>query len=122
MASAQAATVSVVGELNLDLVLTGLPDQLEPEREHLASDLSLTLGSSSAIFAHNFASLGNSVLFHSAIGDDALGEVCLARLSASGADVSSVRRFMNKKTRLTVILLPRDNRLILYYTGVMAEM
>src|SRR5215472_5686954 len=93
MTTAQGATVSVVGELNLDLVLTGLPDQLEPEREHLASDLGLTLGSSSAIFAHNFASLGNSVLFHSAIGDDALGEICLARLSASGADVSAVRRF-----------------------------
>ena len=92
MTTAQELTVSVVGELNLDLVLAGLPAELEPEREHLASDFSLTLGSSSAIFAHNFASLGNRISFHSAIGDDPLGEICLARLSASGADISAVRR------------------------------
>src|SRR5215467_11415911 len=75
--------VSVVGELNLDLVLTGLPERFEPDREHLASDFALTLGSSSAIFAHNFAQLGNRVSFHSAIGGDPLGEICLQRLAES---------------------------------------
>jgi sugar/nucleoside kinase (ribokinase family) len=114
--------VSVVGELNLYLVLTGLPERLEPDREHLASDFSLTLGSSSAIFAHNFALLGNRVLFHSAIGGDPLGEICLARLAESGADVSRVRRFADQKTGLTVILPQRVNRYILTYPGVMAEM
>jgi len=62
--------ISVVGELNLDLVLYGLPEKLELDREHLATELGLTLGSSSAIFAHNFALLGNRVGFSSAIGDD----------------------------------------------------
>ena len=71
--------LSVVGELNLDLVLYGLPAEFELDREHLASDLRLTLGSSSAIFAHNFALLGNRVGFNSAIGQDPLGELCLSR-------------------------------------------
>ena len=53
--------VSVIGELNLDLIFYGLPEQLVLEREHLAKDLSITLGSSSAIFAHNLALLGNRV-------------------------------------------------------------
>jgi sugar/nucleoside kinase (ribokinase family) len=53
--------VTVVGELNLDLILYGLPDELEPERELLADGLSLTLGSSSAIFAHNLSVLGGRV-------------------------------------------------------------
>lgn len=118
----QKPDVSVVGELNLDLVLTGLPEHFEPDREHLASDLALTLGSSSAIFAHNFARLGNRVTFHSAIGDDPLGEICLQRLAESGADISPVRRFPNKKTGLTVILPHQKTRFILTYAGVMAEM
>src|SRR5262245_63471039 len=96
--------ISVVGELNLDLVLTGLPEQFEVDREHLASEFALTLGSSSAIFAHNFALLGNRVLFHSAVGDDPLGEICIRRLRESGADVSRVRRFADKQTGVSVIL------------------
>ncbi len=114
--------LSVVGELNLDLVLYGLPERLELDREHLATDLGLTLGSSSAIFAHNFALLGNRVGFSSAIGDDPLGGLCLARLAESGADVSLVRRFSDKKTGLTVILPRLQKRYILTYAGVMAEM
>jgi sugar/nucleoside kinase (ribokinase family) len=114
--------LSVVGELNLDLVLYGLPGHFELDREHLASDLRLTLGSSSAIFAHNLALLGNSVFFNSAIGDDPLGEICLARLAESGADISGVSRFRGRQTGLTVILPRPEKRFILTYPGVMAEM
>jgi sugar/nucleoside kinase (ribokinase family) len=114
--------LSVVGELNLDLVLYGLPEVLEPEREHLASGLQLTLGSSSAIFAHNISLLGDRVAFFSAIGDDQFGELCLARLAQSGANVSGVRRFAGKQTGLTVILPGARQRFILTFPGVMAEM
>ncbi len=113
---------SVVGELNLDLVLYGLPAEFELDREHLATDLGMTLGSSSAIFAHNLALLGNRVGFHSAIGDDPLGELCLKRLAESGTDVSAVKRFSAQKTGLTVILPRPVKRYILTYPGVMAEM
>ena len=49
--------VTIAGELNLDLILYGLPDELPPERELLADRMMLTLGSSSAIVAHNLAAL-----------------------------------------------------------------
>jgi len=114
--------ISVVGELNLDLVLYGLPETLAFDREHLATDLRLTLGSSSAIFAHNFALLGNRVGFSSAIGSDPLGDLCLARLAESGADLSRVRHFAGRQTGLTVILPRKKDRYILTYPGVMAEM
>ena len=94
--------ISVIGELNLDLILYGLPDELVLERELLASDLGITLGSSSAIFAHNLARLGNKVGFSSCIGDDPLGEICLERLRDANVDLSRVRRFENKTTGLTV--------------------
>jgi len=60
--------VTIAGELNLDLILYGLPDELPPERELLAERMMLTLGSSSAIVAHNLAALGSRVGFQSLIG------------------------------------------------------
>ncbi len=114
--------VSVVGELNLDLILSGLPAELEVEREHLASDLTITLGSSSAIFTHNLALLGNRVGFSSAIGSDALGEMALQFLRDSGADVSGVRKFGGKLTGLTTILPTGSHRYILTYPGTMFDM
>lgn len=114
--------VSVVGELNLDLIFYGLPDKLEFEREHLAKDFAITLGSSSAIFTHNFASLGNRVGFSSSMGSDPLGEIALRFLSESGADVSGVRKFTGKLTGATVILPSGAQRYILTYPGTMFAM
>ena len=114
--------VSVIGELNLDLILTGLPAELILEHEHLAQDLSITLGSSSAIFAHNLASLGNKVGFSSCIGSDPFGEICLKRLGESGVDLSRVKKMQNKTTGLSVILPQRRQRYILTYPGTMFEM
>jgi sugar/nucleoside kinase (ribokinase family) len=114
--------VSVVGELNLDLIMAGLPPAIELDREHLATDLTITLGSSSAIFAHNLALLGNNVGFSSAIGSDQLGEICLERLGASGVDLSRVRKFAGKITGLTVILPQQTKRYILTYPGTMFDM
>src|SRR5258707_4758183 len=114
--------LSVVGEMNLDLVLYGLPVELQLDHEHLASDLRLTLGSSSAIFAHNFALLGNRVGFNSAIGADVFGGLCLSRLAESGADVSAVREFSGKQTGLTAILPASAKRSILPNPAALAEM
>jgi len=114
--------VSVVGELNLDLILSGLPPKLELEREHLAKDLTITLGSSSAIFTHNLALLGSRVGFSSAIGSDALGEIALQFLRESGTDVTGVRKFEGKLSGLTTILPTGSQRYILTYPGTMFEM
>jgi sugar/nucleoside kinase (ribokinase family) len=114
--------VSVVGELNLDLIFYGLPEKLELEREHLANDLSITLGSSSAIFTHNFTLLGNKAGFSSTIGSDPLGEICLQKLGECGVDLTHVRKLKGKTTGLTVILPQRKQRYILTYPGTMHEM
>lgn len=115
--------VTVVGELNLDLILYGLPEELEPERELLADRLSLTLGSSSAIFAHNLCALGSKVGFISRIGDDPLGQISLERLGAGGVDVSRVRRVAGPTTTGLSVILPRASfRNILTYPGTMFEL
>jgi len=114
--------VVVAGELNLDLILYGLPEQLPTEREFLADGLMVTLGSSSAILAHNLAALGAHVGFASLVGDDPLGEIALQRLAAAGVDVSRVNKASGRTTGLTVILQHEGRRRILTYPGTMADM
>jgi len=114
--------VTVAGELNLDLILYGLPEQLPTEREFLANGLMVTLGSSSAILAHNLAALGARVAFSSLIGDDPLGQIALQRLDAAGVDVSHVKKASGRTTGLTVILQHEGRRRILTYPGTMADM
>ncbi len=114
--------VTIAGELNLDLILYGLPEQLPPERELLADRMMLTLGSSSAIVAHNLAALGSRVGFQSRIGDDPLGQIAIERLQQGGVDVSCVRRVSGSTTTgLTVILHHEAWRNILTYAGTIAE-
>jgi sugar/nucleoside kinase (ribokinase family) len=114
--------VTIAGELNLDLILYGLPAELPAEREILADRMMLTLGSSSAIVAHNLASLGSRVGFQSLVGDDELGEIALKRLADSEVDTSLVRRAHGKQTGLTVILQRKLGRNILTYPGTIAEL
>jgi len=115
--------VTFAGELNLDLILYGLPDELPPERELLADRLMLTLGSSSAIVAHNLAALGSRVGFQSLIGEDSLGTIALDRLAEGGVDVSQVRRSHGPTTTgLSVILQRTGWRNILTYSGTIAEL
>jgi len=114
--------VTIAGELNLDLILYGLPPELMPERELLANDLALTLGSSSAIVAHNLASLGSRVGFQSLIGDDPLGRIALERLAHSGVDTSRVRTSKSVGTGVSVILQREGWRNILTYPGTIARL
>ena len=115
--------VTVAGELNLDLIFYGLPEQLPRERELLADHMLLTLGSSAAIFAHNLSALGARVGFQSRIGGDALGDIALARLGAGGVDVSQVRRSKPcSQTGLTAILQHGGWRNIITYPGTIFEL
>ncbi len=114
--------VAVIGELNPDLILYGLPRELAEERESLASDFKLTLGSSAAIFAHNLALLGNRVSFSSQIGRDAMGQMCCEYLHAAGVDTSRVVFCRSGSgTGVSVILPLETTRRILTYPGAMHE-
>jgi sugar/nucleoside kinase (ribokinase family) len=114
---------SIVGELNSDLILYGLPRELPEEREILASNFALTLGSSSAILAHNLALLGSKVTFTAKVGGDILGEMCCEKLRDAGIDLSRVVRSTNGTlTGITLILPLTTTRRILTYPGTMAEL
>lgn len=115
--------VTIAGELNMDLILYGLPDELPPERELLADRMTFTLGGSSSIAAHNLAALGSRVGFISCIGRDSLGDMALARLAEGGVDVEKVRRSGDGTgTGITVILQREKWRNMLTYSGTIATL
>jgi len=115
--------VTIAGEINLDLILSGLPEVMPLERELMASAFQLTLGSSSAILAHNLAALGLSVGFITRLGDDPLGAIALNRLSEKGVDLACVKRVTGgPSTGVTILLTHESKRHILTYPGTMAEM
>jgi sugar/nucleoside kinase (ribokinase family) len=114
--------VCVVGEINPDLILYGLPKELKAEHEILIDGFRLTLGSSSAIFAHNLSALGTRVGIISKIGGDPLGKMALDWLAMSGVDVNHVSRANRTATGLTVILAHPGKRFILTYPGTMFEL
>jgi sugar/nucleoside kinase (ribokinase family) len=115
--------VCIVGEINPDLILYGIPDNLQPERESLIKGFRLTLGSSSAIFAHNLAVLGSRVGMVSKIGADEMGKMSLEWLASGGVDVTRVRQANEQTaTGLTVILAHPSERFILTYPGAIFEL
>jgi sugar/nucleoside kinase (ribokinase family) len=115
--------ITIAGEINLDLILYGLPEAMPLERELLGTDFRVTLGSSSAILAHNLAVLGSRVGFITLVGSDALGKIALERLGESGTDLSRVRVSKGAVSTGVTLLLPHGKeRHILTYPGTMAEM
>jgi|ERR1700684_1543413 len=114
--------VCVVGEINPDLILYGLPKEIKPEQETLVEGFRFTLGSSSAIFAHNLAVLGTHVGIVSKIGDDAFGKMALGWLEAGGVDLEHVSVSKTAGTGLSVILAHPHERFILTYPGTMFEL
>lgn len=115
--------VCVVGEINPDLILYGLPPQLNPEQETLIKGFRLTLGSSSAIFAHNLSVLGTRVGIVSKIGVDLLGKMAFDALASAGVDVTRVSAKSGAaSTGLSVILTHPEHRFILTYPGTIFEL
>ena len=115
--------VAIAGEINLDLIFYGFPTEIPLERELLATGFEVTLGSSSAILAHNLASLGLATGFITRVGPDELGRLALDRLAESGVDLSKVVHASDGVgTGVTVLLQHGSERRILTYPGTMAEM
>jgi sugar/nucleoside kinase (ribokinase family) len=114
---------TIAGEINLDLIFYGLPEAMPVERELLAKDFQLTLGSSSAILAHNLSALGHPVGFITRVGADRLGSIALDLLAEKKVDLSCIRRCSEgPSTGVTILLAHETKRHILTYPGTMAEM
>ena len=110
--------VLVVGEINPDIVISD-PDPVPRfgEVERTVSSVTMTVGSSSAIFACGAARLGLRVAFVGVVGDDAFGRFMLDAMAGRGIDVSACVVDPAEPTGATVILTSGRDRAMLTAMG-----
>jgi sugar/nucleoside kinase (ribokinase family) len=114
--------VIVVGELNVDIILNEIESLPVIGKEIMANSMSVTLGSSSAIFASNLSSLGPRVAFIGKIGKDNFAEVVLSSLEAKMVDTSRIIRSESLSTGATIVLNYGQDRANVTYPGAMNDL
>ena len=114
--------IIALGELNVDLLLNKIGGFPEVGKEIFAKEMTLTLGSSTAIFAANAASLGAKVSFLGMVGNDDFGAFVRTSLEKRGVDTSNLIEVSTAATGLTAILNYDQDRANVTYPGAMSIM
>lgn len=114
--------ILVIGELNIDLIFNQIQGFPVIGEEILAEDLNLTLGSSSAIFACNIATLGINTSFCGMLGKDSFGKFILTEFSKKGVNTDAVIESDREKTGMTLVLNYSEDRANITYCGAMERM
>jgi sugar/nucleoside kinase (ribokinase family) len=111
--------ILVIGELNVDLILSQIQSFPEVGKEVLARDMTLTLGSSSAIFACNSSALGAKVTFLGKIGNDYFGTFVRDSLRSKNVNTDYIIRSSDYKTGATVAMNFNEDRAMITHPGAM---
>lgn len=114
--------VVVAGEINVDLIFTGVPALPQFGSETLAENFAQCPGSSSMILAMGLARLGDPVRFVGRCGDDAFGRFCVAALGDGGVDTAAIAADAGLRTGVTVAMSSRTDRALLTWPGAIAEL
>jgi sugar/nucleoside kinase (ribokinase family) len=122
MSDTRPYDVLIVGEVNVDILLTGDVTPTFGQVEKLVDDLSVAAGGSAAIFCAGAARMGLRLLFASQVGDDAFGHYMRAELAGAGVDITHVLVNPALKTGATVLLSRGQDRAMLTYLGSMAAL
>ena len=117
-----AFDILVAGEINPDLILTGNVVPEFGQVEKLVDSATLTIGSSSAIFACGAARLGLRVAYIGVCGDDIFGRFMLDEIQTRGVDASNVIIRDDGQTGLSLILNRGMDRAILTHAGLIAAL
>jgi sugar/nucleoside kinase (ribokinase family) len=113
--------VVVVGELNVDIILNGLEKFPEVGKEIIARNMTLTLGSSSAIFASNLSSLGARVSFIGKLGYDSFATEVMVRLKNKNVDTTNITKSLKSYTGATIVFNYNEDRAMITYPGAMEK-
>lgn len=114
--------ILALGELNVDLILNRIGGMPEIGKEKFCRDMTVTLGSSTAIFAANAASLGAKVAFCGMIGNDAFGELVETSLRQKNVDTRWLIHTGDYATGATIVLNYDEDRANVTYQGAMDHM
>lgn len=121
MSAEAAPKILVVGDLFLDLVMSGFP-AWPPTlgEEQFADSLFREAGGGAAITACGLAKLGAAVGVAGAVGDD--GQWLIERLARCGVHTSAIHRSVREPTAITVSISSAADRTFLTYMGANREL
>jgi sugar/nucleoside kinase (ribokinase family) len=108
--------ILIAGELNADMVMSGLPSLPIFGRELVGNDFQIVMGSSSAITAARLAQLGAEVDFSGIVGDDSLGEFVMGELGNFGVGTTNISK-VSERTGVTIALTYSQDRALLTFPG-----
>ena len=114
--------VIAIGELNPDLIVTGLERLPVLGREIISEHSSLELGSSTSICASGLAALGLKTAFYGKVGDDLYGKTTAGLLKKNGVDTGNVIVDGNIYTGLTIALNVGNDRALVTVPGAIEEL
>ncbi|MEM2610751.1 MAG: carbohydrate kinase family protein [Candidatus Bathyarchaeia archaeon] len=107
----------VIGDLNVDIIISGMTEFPKLGREILCRDIRTLLGGSASIFACRLAQLGGRVDIIGKVGRDENGAIVLNTLKSNGVGVDKVIIEDNLKTGVTVSLTFPENKALITFIG-----
>ncbi len=111
--------ILVIGELNIDIILDKINGFPLVGTEIIADSMNITVGSSSAIFASNIATLGVSTAFCGMVGRDSFGKFILSELISKNVDTSFIIESEEYHTGATIVLNYSQDRANITNCGAM---
>jgi len=113
-------SVTVIGGVQVDLLLSPVDDLPQPGGAMFVDDLDMRPGGAGANTAFAIAEIGMPVQLVGCIGDDRLGDWMIEQLAVAGLDAHVIRT-TNESTGLTVVCEgPNRDRTFITYLGVNA--
>jgi sugar/nucleoside kinase (ribokinase family) len=109
--------VLAVGEVNIDMIATGLKRMPVLGQEILCDDFSMQLGGSTAITAVAIARLGLKTGFIAKLGRDSFGSFLLEELKHNGLIVENIIFEDNIQTGVTISLSLNEDRAFVTHMG-----
>lgn len=101
----------VIGDLNVDLIVTGIQDPLEKGSEVIAQNHFLVIGGSGGVFSAVLSELGIKTYIASKINDDLFGNYLIQKLESHGAGTDRIAIEKDNNTGITINLSFADDKI-----------
>jgi len=106
----------VIGDLNVDIIVTGAPQLPILGHEIPCEDIRTVMGGAASIFACRLGQLAAGVDIFGKVGSDSNGRVVLETLKSSNVGTEKVRVLDSIKTGITISLTYPENKALITYT------
>jgi sugar/nucleoside kinase (ribokinase family) len=113
-------SVLFTGDINVDVLMGGLASLPVVDKEIICTSFDVAVGSSAAICACAYASLGGNSSFLGLAGEDDYGQFMLRSMNELGVQTKRVRRTSAVHTGVTVNLSYQSTRTQITYPGTIS--